>query len=104
MKKVKITVVKVSDINEVHNDIKALGCSADIAPKCGKFREGQEFVTDLQSVPERFCPHAFSDIAHHISVLGEGGSYSWMNEEGKVLVCCTDGFRPVFFRLERIEE
>jgi uncharacterized repeat protein (TIGR04076 family) len=24
-----------------------------------------------------------------------------MNEEGKVLACCNDGFRPVIFKLER---
>ncbi len=103
MNKVKITVVKVSDINEIHKDTKSLGCSADIAPRCGKFEVGQEFVTDMQSIPQNFCPHAFCDISHHINVLCEGGDYYWMNEKGKVLVCCTDGFRPVFFCLERID-
>jgi uncharacterized repeat protein (TIGR04076 family) len=102
MNKVKITVVKVSDYREIHGD-NDIGCSADIAPKCGKFTEGQEFVTDMQSVPEGFCPFAFRDIAHHVIVLGENGNYSWMNEKGRVMACCTDGFRPVFFCLERME-
>jgi uncharacterized repeat protein (TIGR04076 family) len=103
MKKVKITVVEVSDFNKVH-EVKDLGCTANIAPKCGKFTVGQEFITDMQHIPEDFCPYAFRDIAHHIIMLGEGGNYSWMNDTGKVIVCCTDGFRPVFFRLERIED
>jgi uncharacterized repeat protein (TIGR04076 family) len=39
-------------------------------------------------------------------MIGENGSYWWMNEKdnGKVIVCCTDGFRPVFFRVEQIHE
>jgi uncharacterized repeat protein (TIGR04076 family) len=103
MKKVKITVVEVTDFNKIHES-KDLGCSANIAPQCGKFKAGQVFETDMQSVPEGFCPHAFRDIAHHIIMLGEGGNYSWMNEKGKALVCCTDGFRPVIFRLERLDD
>ena len=49
------------------------------------------------------CPFTFADIAHHIIMTGENGSYWWMNkkDEGKVVVCGTDGFRPVFFRVEK---
>jgi len=43
------------------------------------------------------------DISRYLSGLRAGADYNWMNEKGKVLVCCTDGFRPVVFRLERIE-
>jgi len=70
---------------------------------CNQFKEGQEFVTDIAKVPEGFCPSAFVDIFRFISGLQSGADYPWMNEQGKVLVCCTDGFRPVVFRLERIE-
>ena len=103
--KVKITVVKATDMNEIHKDTD-LGCKADISPVCSKFKEGQVFITDMQHIPEDFCPFAFADIARHIIMIGENGSYWWMNEKdnGKVIVCCTDGFRPVFFRVEQYHE
>ena len=51
MAKVKITVVKRLNFNEIHAD-SDLGCSAEMEPVCGAFTEGQEFVTDMTSVPE----------------------------------------------------
>jgi uncharacterized repeat protein (TIGR04076 family) len=103
MVKVKITVVKRLDFDTIHA-ASDLGCSANLDSVCELFREGQEFVTDMTRVPDGFCPAAFVDIFRFISGLRAGANYPWMNEEGKVLVCCTDGFRPVVFRLERIED
>lgn len=103
MAKVKITVVKRLNFEEIHAGSE-VGCSADMSPVCDQFEEGQEFVTDLSTVPEGFCAGAFVDIFRFVSGLRSGANYPWMNEEGKVLACCTDGFRPVVFRLERIED
>ncbi|MCE5249360.1 TIGR04076 family protein [bacterium] len=103
MNKVKITVVKRLDFNEIHSGSN-LPCSTDLAPVCEVFSEGQEFVTDMTTVPEGFCTFAFVDLARYMSGLRAGADYHWMNEKGKVLACCTDGFRPVVFCLERIEE
>ena len=102
MAKVKITVVKRLDFKEIHAD-SDLGCSTQMDSVCNHFKDGQEFVTDMAKMPEGFCPGAFADIFRFISGLQSGANYPWMNEQGKVLVCCTDGFRPVVFRLERIE-
>ncbi len=102
MAKVRITVVKRLNFNEIHGN-SDLGCSAKMDPVCPRFAEGQEFVTDMTKMPEGFCPAAFVDIFRFINGLRDGANYPWMNEQGKVLVCCTDGFRPVVFRLERTE-
>ncbi len=99
---VRITVVKCLNFNDIHSDSN-LECSADMAPVCERFAEGQVFETDMQNIPEGFCPFAFIDISKFISGLRSGADYEWMNEKGTVLACCTDGFRPVVFRLERIE-
>ena len=72
--------------------------------KAGAPVEGQEFITDLVRIPEGFCPGAFADIFRYVSALRSGANYPWMKEKGTVLACCTDGFRPVVFRLERIED
>ena len=102
MNKVKITVVKRLNFNEIHGDTNT-GCSANMEPVCDQFTDGQEFITDMRTIPEGFCTFAFLDISRYISGLRSGANYHWMNEKGKVLACCTDGFRPVVFLLERIE-
>jgi len=73
-------------------------------PVYGRFTEGQEFVTDMSAMPEGFRPGAFVDLFRYISGLRAGANDPWMNEPGKVLVCCTNGFRPVVVCLERIED
>ena len=103
MSKGKITVVKRLNFDEIHADTD-LGCSATLDAVCPMFAEGQTFVVDMTGVPEGFCPAAVGDIFRFISGLRSGANYPWMNEPGKVLACCTDGFRPVVFRLERVEE
>ncbi len=101
--RVKITIVKKLNFNDIHSG-SDLGCSAEMAPVCELFQEGQTFITDLTEMPQGFCPGAFADIFRFVSGLRAGADYPWMNEKGTVLVCCTDGFRPVVFRLERIEK
>ena len=63
---------------------------------CTRFTDGQEFTVSSQwAMPEKFCEWAYADIRAYIPmVLGQGNP---------IAVCCTDGFRPVFFRVERIE-
>ncbi len=100
---VRITVVKKLDMHEIFAGSDP-GCSASIPPVCDRFEEGGVFETDMESVPEGFCPFAFIDISRYLSGLRSGVNYPWMKEEGTALVCCTDGFRPVIFRLERIEQ
>ena len=103
MPKIKIPVVKRLSFNEIHAN-SDVGCTFNIDPVCPLFQEGQEFVTDLSTVPEGFCAGAFVDIFRFISGLRSGANYPWVKEKGTVLSCCTDGFRPVVFRLERVEE
>ncbi|RLB26553.1 MAG: TIGR04076 family protein, partial [Deltaproteobacteria bacterium] len=30
--------------------------------------------------------------------------YPWLKQKGVAIACCTDGLRPVIFKLERIED
>tara|TARA_B100000315_G_C14175126_1_gene406349 strand:+ start:77 stop:427 length:351 start_codon:yes stop_codon:yes gene_type:complete len=102
MDRVKITVVKRLNFNEIHADSNT-ECTPNMDPVCNRFNEGDVFITDLKALPEGFCPAAFADIFRYVTGLRSGLDYSWVKEKGKVLVCCTDGFRPVVFRLERIK-
>jgi len=110
MKKVKITVVKCLDTQEIHGDAD-LGCTASVlTPQCPAFKEGQEFIWPAEgenrnAAPDGFlCSGAWADIHRHCTVLMFGGRHPWMDQDGKYLTCCTDGFRPVVFLLERLDE
>lgn len=102
MTQVKITVVKKLDRDVIHAD-SHLDCSCKGPPVCPLFEEGQEFIADTKTMPAGFCPGAFADLFRYITGLEAGADYEWMNERGTVLACCNDGFRPVIFKLERIQ-
>jgi uncharacterized repeat protein (TIGR04076 family) len=103
MASVKITIVKCLDQNEIHSGAD-LGCSFDGPPVCGIFKEGQEIIVEEEKYPDGFCVAAYNAIYPYVSTLQRGGNFRWMNEKGTILGCCPDGFRPVVFRIERIEE
>ena len=88
---VKITVLRRGFEKEFVDQLKT-------GPKaaCTRLSDNQEFVVKSQwAVPEKFCEWAWADIRTYIPmVLGQGNP---------IAVCCTDGFRPVFFKVERID-
>jgi uncharacterized repeat protein (TIGR04076 family) len=64
-----------------------------VAP-CDLFEDGQVFAVDDWSVrPEGFCEWAWADLGKKIELAGRLGT---------VVACCTDGFRPVVFEIERL--
>lgn len=101
MKKVKITVLKKTLFKDLINEY----ATGDIKP-CEVFTEGQEFIIDPFKPPEGFCPWAWNDIYKTvIAQTVEGTMYSgWMKDEKTSIACCSDGFRPVIFKIERLDE
>jgi uncharacterized repeat protein (TIGR04076 family) len=70
---------------------------------CDEFREGQEFIIENDgSMPEGFCKWAWRDISRSLSVIQWGGNYSPALPDGVAIACCSDGIRPVSFKIERI--
>jgi len=68
---------------------------------------GDVFYYDGDGIPEGFCPNAYETLAPYIEALYQGQRKlygDWMKDEGSALLCCNDGFRPVSFLLEAIEE
>jgi len=101
MTKVKITVVKKVNNKDMFGNNPPLGFTVE--PECNALEVGQEFICE-QGCPSGFCGWAYADIHRDIIHLRLGGNFPWMKEEGTALSCCTDGVRPVIFKLERIEE
>jgi uncharacterized repeat protein (TIGR04076 family) len=64
---------------------------------CDKFQDGQEFAVESPyRKPEGFCDWAWADIRTYIHLV-DLGKYDVS------VTCCTDGFRPVFFKIERVK-
>jgi uncharacterized repeat protein (TIGR04076 family) len=70
---------------------------------CGVFRDGQEFIVGENGrMPEGFCASAWNAVYTAVRTLSFGGNLPWYRERGVAVECCTDGLRPVVFKLERI--
>jgi uncharacterized repeat protein (TIGR04076 family) len=101
MSKCKITVVKRS-LNQdlideyVSDDREGFGC-------CTLFEDGQEFIIeDFPSKPEGFCDWAWATIHKDVVAMMFGATYPWLKPPGTAITCCTDGLRPVIFKVERM--
>ena len=101
--KVKITVIKKMGIKDIYGVDLPCQTAENLEPECPLFNVGDEFVADGGNCPTGFCGWAFADIQRDIAHLWLGGDYPWIQNEGVAISCCTDGLRPVFFKLERIE-
>jgi uncharacterized repeat protein (TIGR04076 family) len=95
---VKITVVKKVENDEIHEEFAAEGAE----PVCPLVELGAEFVSKNMGMPDGFCSWAWADIQRDVAHLAMGGDFPWMKRKGEMVSCCTDGLRPVIFKLERL--
>lgn len=98
MGRCKITVLKRCINQEIIKEYVSEG-DFDLCPK---FKEGQEFFLDYAEIPENFCSWAWADIQRDLVAIMYGADFPWIKEKGKHVACCTDGFRPVVFLIERV--
>ena len=93
--KIKITIIKKTLNKDLINEFVIEEYKG--IKDCEKFENGQEFVIDpnMGSIPEGFCNWAWADIRTYIHMVHGG--------QPTMLSCCTDGARPVFFKIERVE-
>ncbi len=90
--RVRITVLKRSIQKEFEK------YSWGPIPICDRVREGQQFTitSDTARAPEGMCDSAWDHIRKTVYAIRDEGPE-------RTVACCTDGFRPVFFKVERIE-
>lgn len=68
---------------------------------------GETFVSVDGKKPEGFCDSAWDTIKEFVMTLAQGGGDffdGWMKNPNSAMLSCNDGFRPVTFHIERIEE
>jgi len=99
----KITVLKTL----YHADLDAEYRRADVHHgPCHLFKEGQKFLVEyLGRRPEGFdCEWAWNDIHKIIfSFITNGNFGTWMKNPDNFITCCTDGVKPVVFKIERLK-
>ncbi len=67
----------------------------------------QVFVANGLEKPAGFCDSAWESIYPFLKELANGGGNfydGWMKNEKSAMISCNDGFRPVSFLLETLEE
>jgi uncharacterized repeat protein (TIGR04076 family) len=103
MPKLKITVLQKSFNADLVNEYFQVDPGSNYGA-CDQFRVGQEFVTDQPwSPPQGFCTWAWADLRGDIMAIMTGGDLPWMKERGAAIATCTDAFRPVIFKIERVK-
>ena len=101
MKKVKITVMKTAsypDLIERYEN--------PIEHTCD-MRVGQVFIANGWERPEGFCTSAWDSMSPFVMTLAHGGGNfynGWMKDEKSAMISCNDGFRPVSFLLEALDD
>ena len=67
---------------------------------------GQEFISDGNNMPEGFCESAWGTISPFVTALSHGAEDlfdGWMKNKRSVMLSCNDGFRPVSFLIEALD-
>ena len=101
MKKCRITVMRMAsylDLSEKYENPLEHACDMQL---------GQVFITDGWRKPEGFCDSAWDSLSPFVMTLAYGGEdiyNGWMKNKKSVMVSCNDGFRPVSFYVEALEE
>ena len=80
---------------------------------CRCFKAGDTFLLERTEEKDdfwhmlngRFCSEAWDAISRYVYSALQGGSImnGWTNDEKMMIACCSDGTRPVIFKIERID-
>ena len=101
--KVKITVLKKL-YHEDLVDAYLLPEKKASYPPCYRFNEGDVFIVDGFEMPAGFCPWAWADIHREIISVMFHAEFPNSKKPGSIIASCTDGLRPVIFKVESLEE
>ena len=101
MKNVKITAIRkacyLDLMTKYENPIEH---TCDVA-------EGMVWVSVAGRKPDGLCDSAWESMAYFVKELASGGGNfydGWMKDPYSAMISCIDGFRPVSFYIEALEE
>lgn len=125
--KVKVTVIDKKLFPELQTEY----CADPNSGMCPCYHVGDEFIFERYGAADDFwhmglntlkqtsnvaeevaggtefphCSEAWDAISRYIYAGLQGGSImrGWMNDERVMIACCSDGTRPVIFKIERLD-
>lgn len=125
--KVKLTVID----KKLYPELQAQYCSDSNSGACPCYNLGDEFVFERYGTADDFwhmglrtlkqtgksaesiaggesfphCSEAWDAIARYIYTGLQGGAImrGWMRDERVMITCCSDGTRPVIFKIQRMD-
>ena len=101
MKKVRITVKRMArydDLIEQYENPIEHACDMKL---------GQVFIANGWQKPEGFCESAWDTLSPFVLALSHGAEDfydGWMKNKRSAMLSCNDGFRPVSFLIEAMDE
>lgn len=101
MRKVRITAIRKTsypDLMEKYEHPMENACDV---------QEGQVWIADGWNKPSDFCDSAWTSISPFVMALACGGKNiydGWMKNPRSAMISCNDGFRPVSFYIEALDE
>ena len=101
MKKVKITAIRkvcYPDLMEKYENPIKHACD---------IQEGQVWIANGWQKPEGMCNSAWESMSTFVMTLAHGGGDfydGWMKNPKSAMISCNDGFRPVSFSIEALDE
>ena len=101
MKKCRITVVRMARYDDLITRYEN-----PIQHACD-LREGQVFVANGWQRPDGLCLSAWESMSPFVMALAHGGEDFYdggMKNKKSAMISCNDGFRPVSFLIEAMEE
>jgi uncharacterized repeat protein (TIGR04076 family) len=101
MKKCRITVKKMACYQDLIAEYEN-----PIQHACD-MKMGQVFIANGWEKPDGLCQSAWDSMSAFVMALSHGGENfydGWMKNPRSAMISCNDGFRPVSFLLETMDE
>lgn len=101
MKKVKIIAIRKTEYADLIERFEN-----PIEHACN-IKEGDVFIANGWERPENLCLSAWESVSQFVLALSHGGGNfydGWMKNPKSAMISCNDGFRPVSFYLEALDE
>lgn len=101
MKKVRITALRRTvypDLIEKYENPLEHSCDMEL---------GRVYIANGWQKPEGFCDSAWESMSQFVMALAHGGGDfydGWMKNPRSAMISCNDGFRPVSFLIEAMDE
>jgi uncharacterized repeat protein (TIGR04076 family) len=101
MKKIRITVMKMAHYQDLRDKYEN-----PIEHTCD-MTMGRVFIANGWEKPEGMCDSAWDSMSAFVMTLAHGGEDlydGWMKNKKSAMISCNDGFRPVSFLIEALDE